>query len=252
MMKLQLADGVRESELRRSENEIQRQARVLAQQAPMRERQKKYLKSVEGRKELDQLILSHQLPEFRELEAEPAAPPLEAQIVHQIPARDRLVEQRKAIREQQKMMKRQLNELQDEQKKCHEAAAAERHELDYNRSTGLWRVKEALRRPISSGNQPPITSSSLSVVTSARHPSPTCTTPARPATSDQKVHKTSQEMVSEISWANQRREMLRREMAQRLREELALKHEDHGTSGNHHVHKSTTVTAAGKHQCSCC
>jgi hypothetical protein len=43
----------------------------------MRERQKKYLKSVEGRKELDQLILSHQLPEFRELEAEPAAPPLE-------------------------------------------------------------------------------------------------------------------------------------------------------------------------------
>ncbi len=32
-MKLQLADGVRESELRRSENEIQRQARVLAQQA---------------------------------------------------------------------------------------------------------------------------------------------------------------------------------------------------------------------------
>ncbi|CAK9216153.1 unnamed protein product [Sphagnum troendelagicum] len=218
----------------------------------MRERQKKYLKSVEGRKELDQLILSHQLPEFRELEAEPAAPPLEAQIVHQIPARDRLVEQRKAIREQQKMMKRQLNELQDEQKKCHEAAAAERHELDYNRSTGLWRVKEALRRPISSGNQPPITSSSLSVVTSARHPSPTCTTPARPATSDQKVHKTSQEMVSEISWANQRREMLRREMAQRLREELALKHEDHGTSSNHHVHKSTTVTAAGKHQCSCC
>jgi hypothetical protein len=43
----------------------------------MRERQKKYLKSVEGRKELDQLILSHQLPEFWELEAEPAGPPLE-------------------------------------------------------------------------------------------------------------------------------------------------------------------------------
>lgn len=50
---------------------------VASSCAAMRERQKKYLKSVEGRKELDQLILSHQLPEFRELEAEPAAPPLE-------------------------------------------------------------------------------------------------------------------------------------------------------------------------------
>jgi hypothetical protein len=28
------------------------------------------------------------------------------------------------------MMKRQLNELQDEQKKCDEAAAAERHEVN--------------------------------------------------------------------------------------------------------------------------
>jgi hypothetical protein len=64
-------------------------------------------------------------------------------------------------------------------------------------------MKEALQRPISSGNQLPITSSSFGVVTSAGHPSPSGTTPARPATSDQKVHKTSQEMVSEISWVGQ-------------------------------------------------